>query len=67
MIYSNPFYIKDNGNGYSLYIRDAICTKCHKIIDRQEKYEKIDSDFGFSNNEKKEWKHCPYCGEKLDS
>lgn len=65
MIYSNPFYIEDNGNGYSLYERDAICSNCHRVIDRQVKYKGIDGDFGFSSNEKKEWKNCPYCGGKL--
>ena len=66
MIYSNSFYIKDNGNGYSLDERDAICLGCHKVIDRQEKYRDIDKDFNFSNNEKKTWKHCPYCGHEFN-
>lgn len=65
MIYSNPFYIKNNGNGYSLHERDAICENCHKVIDRQQKYEGIDVDFKFSEREKKDFKHCPYCGIKL--
>jgi DNA-directed RNA polymerase subunit RPC12/RpoP len=67
MIYSDSFYISDNGNGYALDIRYAICSSCHKTIDRQEKYRNIDKDFGFSSNEKREWKNCPYCGAKLDS
>jgi DNA-directed RNA polymerase subunit RPC12/RpoP len=66
MIYSNPFYISDNGNGYDLDVRDAICSGCGKIIDRQEKYRKIDKDFHFSDNQKKEWKFCPYCGIELN-
>jgi RNA polymerase subunit RPABC4/transcription elongation factor Spt4 len=64
MIYSNPFYIKDNGNGYSLYQRDAICEKCHRVIDRQEKYESY-MDFDFTSSEKREYKFCPYCGAEL--
>jgi DNA-directed RNA polymerase subunit RPC12/RpoP len=63
--YSNPTYVSDNGNGYDLDERDAICSNCHKVIDRQEKYRGIDKRFGFSDNEKKKWKYCPYCGEKL--
>ncbi|MDD4779198.1 MAG: hypothetical protein PHT02_01150 [Tissierellia bacterium] len=65
LVYSNSFYIADNGNGYSLDVRDAICSNCHKVIDRQKKYKNMDSDFGFSDNEKREWKYCPYCGEKF--
>ena len=64
MIYSNPFYISDNGNGYSLYERDVICSNCHKVIDRQVKYRDY-KEFGFSSNEKSEWKYCPYCGAEL--
>ena len=66
MIYSNPFYTDDNGNGYSLYERDAICLNCHKVIDRQKKYKNIDKDFNFSDNEKKNWKNCPYCGHEFN-
>jgi predicted RNA-binding Zn-ribbon protein involved in translation (DUF1610 family) len=65
LVYSNPVYIDDNGNGYDLDVRDAICTKCGKVIDRQEKYRGIYKDFGFSTREKHEWKYCPFCGEKL--
>lgn len=64
LIYSNPFYVEDNGNGYSLQVRDAICSNCHKVIDRQEKYNG-DSTFGFSDNNKSKWKFCPNCGKKL--
>lgn len=66
MIYSNPFYIEDNGNGYSLYERDAICSKCHKVIDRQVKYKDIDNKFKFSTTEKQGYLHCPYCGAYLE-
>lgn len=65
LIYSNSFYIKNNGNGYDLDIRDAICSTCHKVIDRQEKY-RGEEEFGFSSSEKRDWKHCPYCGDKLE-
>lgn len=65
LVYSNPVYIEDNGNGYSLDERDAICASCGKVIDRQQKYRKIDTDFDFSSNEKRAWKYCPFCGEKL--
>lgn len=65
MIYSNPFYIKNNGNGYSLDVRNAIYSGCFKVIDRQQKYTSIDKEFGFSNNEKKEYKFCPYCGHEF--
>ncbi len=64
LLYSNPFYIVGNGN-YDLDQRDAICSKCHFIIDRQEKYRNIDKDFKFSSKEKSKWEYCPYCGEKL--
>lgn len=67
LIYSNPFYIKDNGNGYDLDERDAICSNCKKVIDRQKKYRNIDDTFKFSKREKEEWKYCPFCGEKLYS
>ena len=65
LVYSNSFYIKDNGNGYSLHIRDAICSNCGKIIGRQEKYERMYKEFAFSNREKAEWGYCPYCASKL--
>jgi len=58
-------YIKDNGNGYSLEERDAICSKCHTVIDRQKKYEGIDKKFNFSTNEKHKYTHCPYCGNEF--
>jgi predicted RNA-binding Zn-ribbon protein involved in translation (DUF1610 family) len=64
LVYSNPHYIADNGNGYNLDERDAICTNCGKVIDRQQKYSGW-KEFGFSEREKKEWKYCPFCGEKL--
>jgi DNA-directed RNA polymerase subunit RPC12/RpoP len=65
MFYSRPHYIQDNGNGYSLEERDALCSKCGKSIGRQVKYKNIDKEFSFSDNEKAEYKHCPYCGERL--
>lgn len=65
LIFSNPFYIDDDGNGYALDERDAICASCHKIIDRQKKYRGVDTEFKFDTN-KIEWKYCPYCGEKLE-
>lgn len=65
MIYSNSFYIKNNGNGYSLDVRDAICSNCHKVIDRQEKYTDIHKEFRFSNDEKQNYKFCPYCGHEF--
>lgn len=66
LIYSNSFYIKDNGNGYDLDVRDAICSKCHKIIDRQESYRMMKPiEFCFSTREKEEWLYCPRCGENL--
>jgi DNA-directed RNA polymerase subunit RPC12/RpoP len=64
-IHSDSFYREDNGNGYSIYERDAICSKCHKIIDRQTKYIGISDGFEFSSSEKKKYIYCPYCGEKL--
>ena len=65
MFYSGSFYIDDNGNGYSLEKRDAICSSCGKIIGRQVKYKGIDNDFDFSDNEKQDYKYCPYCGNSL--
>ena len=64
LIYSNPFYINDNGNGYSLDERDAICSDCYKVIDRQQKYSGW-KYFKFSNTYKKQFKFCPFCGSKL--
>jgi DNA-directed RNA polymerase subunit RPC12/RpoP len=65
LIFSDSFYIKDNGNGYALDTRDAICSKCYQIIDRQVKYRDYNKEFQFSVTEKGQWKHCPYCGERL--
>jgi predicted RNA-binding Zn-ribbon protein involved in translation (DUF1610 family) len=64
LVYSNPVYIEDNGNGYDLDERDAICANCGKVIDRQKKYSGW-KEFGFSENVIEEWKYCPFCGEKL--
>jgi len=65
LIYSNPFYIEDNGNGYDLDLRDAICRNCLKVLGRQENYRDIDEKFKFPEREKNEYKFCPYCGEEL--
>jgi hypothetical protein len=65
LVYSNPHYIEDNGNGYALDERDAICSNCGKVIDRQKKYRKVDKEFGFSEREKDEWKYCPFCGTEI--
>jgi hypothetical protein len=64
LICSNPFYVNDNGNGYSLDVRDVICSECHIVIDRQKKY-KGNKDFEFSDNYKKDFKYCPFCGSGL--
>ena len=64
LIYSNEFYISNNGNGYELYERDAICGNCGYVLDRQERY-KGNKDFTFSETIKTKWKFCPVCGEKL--
>jgi DNA-directed RNA polymerase subunit RPC12/RpoP len=66
LIYSDSFYAKSNGNGYDLDERDAICSNCNNILDRQIKYRTIDTKFRFSTNEKDKWRNCPYCGEKLE-
>lgn len=65
LIYSKPFYIQDNGNGYDLDVRDSICSNCHQVIDRQEKYRNIYKEFRFSDTDKGNWKFCPYCGKDL--
>lgn len=65
LIYSGSFYVEDNGNGYDLDERDAICSKCNNIIDRQEKYRGIYKGWKFSDSKKDAWRHCPYCGENL--
>jgi hypothetical protein len=65
LIYSESHYVANNGNGYSLDERDAICSNCHNAIDRQEKYRGVDKSFGFSESEKKAWRYCPYCGTEL--
>ena len=65
LIYGNSFFIEDNGNGYAIEERDAICTNCGNIVDRQVKYVSIDKQFPFSDIKKVLWKNCPYCGEKL--
>lgn len=64
LIYSNPFYITDNGNGYDLDVRDAICASCNTVIDRQERYRGKNKEWMFGKD-KKEWRFCPFCGEKL--
>lgn len=64
LIYSNSFYVKDNGNGYDLDERDAICSKCYNIVDRQEKYGGTKL-WKFSDSKKETWRHCPFCGESL--
>jgi hypothetical protein len=67
LIYSDSFYVADNGNGYSLNKRDAICSKCHKVVGRQEKYDVFDTEFKFKIDdcEKKDWRFCPFCGKPL--
>ena len=65
LIYSNSFYVADNGNGYDLDVRDAICVSCKTVLDRQERYRGINKDYVFTK-EKREWKYCPFCGQSLD-
>ena len=60
----NERYTQDNGNGYDLYTRDAVCSKCAKVIAKQEKYCDIYKDFKFTNGEGA-WEFCPFCGERL--
>ena len=47
---------------YDRYVRDAICSKCGKVIGEQVKYsgEKI---FSFLTYEYRKYNYCPYCGE----
>jgi hypothetical protein len=61
-IYSNSFNIANN-QGYEIEARDAICSKCKKIIDRQVKYKGIHQEFQFTSGNQSFWKYCPYCGE----
>lgn len=65
IIYGSTSYIEDNGNGYDLDVRDALCSKCHNLIDKQEKYRGIDDEWRFSKKEKELWEYCPLCGEGL--
>ena len=64
LIYSGEFCTADNGNGYSIKERDAICSNCHKVVDRQIQYVEVDKGFKFTGDKEK-WKYCPYCGKQL--
>lgn len=57
----NPYY----NHSYDRYVRDAICSSCHKTIGEQVKYPHFDKEFQFPTTEKNSYKFCPYCGEKL--
>jgi hypothetical protein len=63
LIYSNPFYHEDDGR--QIEERDALCSICYNVVDRQEKYEGIHDDFVFSTDKARLWKCCPYCGKDL--
>jgi len=64
LLYGKERYIKDNGNGYDLYERDAICDGCHESFN-QKKYCGIYKDFEFDGYGMSEWIYCPFCGSKL--
>lgn len=65
LIYSNSFYIEDNGAGYDLDVRDAICNSCGKVFCRQEKYRGISREWTFAKSGYDAFRYCPYCGKSL--
>ena len=74
MIYSNERFIKAHQDRQSPYynhsydrkVRDALCSKCGKIIGEQYNYVDFDKKFEFHEQpEKNDYMHCPYCGHKF--
>ena len=65
LVYGKSFCIRDNVNGHEVEFRDAICSSCQGVVDRQQKYRGIDKEFRFSSADKKNWKFCPNCGKEL--
>lgn len=58
---SNLYY----DHSYDRYVRDAVCSACHRTIGEQVKYPDFEKEFIFESVEKNYYKFCPYCGEKL--
>jgi DNA-directed RNA polymerase subunit RPC12/RpoP len=58
---SIPYY----NHSYDRYVRDAICGSCGHTLGEQNKYPDLFKEFRYDDNSKNEWKHCPYCGDKL--
>lgn len=56
----NPYY----NYSYDRYVRDALCSRCGKIIGEQEMFPAFKGDFRFGN-EKDNYTHCPYCGHEF--
>jgi predicted amidohydrolase len=73
LVYSKETFIRaheDRGDSYknhsyNRYVRDAICNKCGEIIGEQVKYSDFDKEFYFEDEDKRVWKYCPICAEKL--
>ena len=65
-IFSEPWFIKDNRQGYPLFERDCICSRCGKSIGIQQKFIGVYKDFKFSNRSIDDWIYCPYCGREIN-
>ena len=60
---SNPYY----NYSYDRYVRDAFCGACGKLIGEQEGYPDFDNFTRFYFfNEKDNYMHCPYCGNRFE-
>lgn len=56
-----PYY----NHSYDRDVRDALCSRCGKVIGEQVRYPDFEKDFRFGD-EKDKYTHCPYCGHKFE-
>lgn len=73
MVYSSTEFIRAHqdvtqrryNHSYDRYVREAICSKCGTAIGEQDCYPDF-PNLGFQfQDEKDNYKFCPYCGHKF--
>lgn len=73
MFYSKPTFIKAHqdihrpkyNHSYDRYSREVECSKCGKTIGEQDHYTDWTEGVWRFQNEKDNYKFCPYCGHEF--
>lgn len=73
MVYSSKTFIKAHqditkpryNHSYDRYTREAICSACGTVIGEQDHYTDWTEGAWRFQNEKDNYKFCPYCGHEF--